>query len=127
MVFHHSYIHHLYRDGAQGVVNLLNQLDAWRRPERIRPWILCCRCDFLGRKGFEVRPFPRADYLYEIFQLCLGVTAQEFVKQGLKGAAIKEAMYQRRIKLTEDFMSTLPSSELDDTAYIMPAAETFTD
>lgn len=123
VVHHHSRMHHLYRKGADGVVCLLDDLDAWRRPERIKPWILCCKCDFLGRKGFENRPFPRADYLYEIFKLCLTVTAKEFVAQGLKGLEIRDAMHKRRAELVEEFMRSLPASELDDSANSLPAAE----
>lgn len=127
VVFYHSFIHHLYREGAKGVVMLLDHLDAWRRPERIKPWILCCKCDFLGRKGFESRPFPRAEYLYEMFVICQTVTAKEFVAQGLKGIAIKEAMFARRVDLVKEFMSTLPPSELDDSANSLPAAELIRD
>lgn len=64
VVLYHSEMHHLYRKGAQGIVSLLDKLDAWRKPERIEPFVLCCMCDFLGRKGFENRPFPRAQYFY---------------------------------------------------------------
>lgn len=127
VVFYHSFIHHLYREGAKGVVMLFDHLDAWRRPERIKPWILCCKCDFLGRKGFESRPFPRAEYLYEMFVICQTVTAKEFVAQGLKGIAIKEAMFARRVDLVKEFMSTLPPSELDDSANSLPAAELIRD
>lgn len=122
VVKYHSVIHHLYREGAEGVVKLLDDLDAWRRPERIKPWILCCKCDFLGRKGFESRPFPRADYLYEMFVICRTVKAQEFIEQGLKGIEIKLAMHKQRVALVEEFMQTLPSSELDDSANSVPAS-----
>lgn len=127
VVHYHSRMHHLYRKGPEGVVALLDSLDAWRRPERIKPWILCCKCDFLGRKGFENRPFPRADYLYEIFKFCFTVKASEFVAQGLKGLAIREAMFQKRVSLVDEFMRTLPASELDDSANSLPAAETILD
>ena len=127
VVFYHSFIHHLYRGGAEGVVMLLNHLDAWRRPERIKPWVLCCKCDFLGRKGFESRPFPRADYLYEMFVICQTVSPKEFVAQGLKGTAIRDAIFQRRVELVQTFMQTLPQSELDDSANSMPPADSVRD
>lgn len=127
VVFYHSFVHHLYQEGAYGIVMLLNHLDAWRRPERIKPWILCCKCDFLGRKGFEARPFPRAEYLYEMFSICRTVTAKEFVEQGLKGAAIKDAMFERRVALVAEFMKTIPQGELDDHDNSSPAAESVRD
>lgn len=127
VVFYHSYIHHLYQGGAEGIVMLLDHLDAWRRPERIKPWVLCCKCDFLGRKGFENRPFPRAEYFYEMFTICQMVTAKEFVAQGLRGPAIGEAMHNRRVELVRTFMESLPKSELDDSANSFPAAESILD
>ena len=127
VVFYYSFVHHLYQEGAYGIVMLLNHLDAWRRPERIKPWILCCKCDFLGRKGFEARPFPRAEYLYEMFSICRTVTAKEFVEQGLKGAAIKDAMFERRVALVAEFMKTIPQGELDDHDNSSPAAESVRD
>lgn len=127
VVLYHSRMHHLYRRGAEGVVKLLDSLDAWRRPERIKPWILCCKCDFLGRKGFENRPFPRAEYFYEIFSLCQTVTAKEFVAAGLKGVEIKEAMHNKRVQLVREFMQTLPHSEIDDYANSLPAADSVRD
>lgn len=124
VVYYHTYIHYLYEDGARGIVTLLDHLDAWRRPERIKPWILCCKCDFLGRKGFENRPFPRADYLNEMFVICQTVTAKEFVAQGLKGIAIKQAMFDRRVELIDTFLKTIPRTEIDNSANSQPPAET---
>lgn len=127
VVYHHSFVHHLYRKGAEGIVQLFDELDAWRRPERIKPWVLCCKCDFLGRKGFENRPFPRAEYLMEMFAICRTVTAKEFVQQGLQGLAIKDAIFKRRVELLNTFMQTLPQTEIDDLANSLPAAESYRD
>lgn len=124
VILYHNDIHHLYRHGAEGVVDLLEKLDGFRRPERVKVFINCCKCDFLGRKGFENRPFPRAEYLTAIFALCLGVKAKEFVDQGLSGPQIKDAIRAKRIRLTEDFMKHMPKSELDDSANSMPPHHT---
>lgn len=121
VILYHSEMHHLYRKGPAGIVDLLDHLDAWRRPERIKPWILCCKCDFLGRKGFENRPFPRADYFLGMFALCSTVKASEFVALGYKGREIGEMMRLKRIKLIEDYFEILPRSEIDDSSNEMPA------
>ena len=122
VVYYHSFMHHVYRGGPEGVVDLLDKLDAWRRPWRIKPWVLCCKCDFLGRLGFENRPFPRADYFLGMFSLCATVKADEFVKQGFKGKEIGEQMRKRRIALMRDYFKMLPRSEEDDSANEMPPA-----
>ncbi len=121
VVLYHSEMHHLYRKGPSGIVDLLDHLDAWRRPNRIKPWVLCCKCDFLGRKGFENRPFPRADYFLGMFSLCSTVKAQEFVDKGFKGKEIGEQIRLKRIKLVEDYFEILPKGEIDDSSNEMPA------
>lgn len=127
VVFHHSYMHHLYRNGAEGIVNLLDKLDAWRRPQRIKPFVQCCKCDFLGRKGFENRPFPRADYFLAIFSLCLSVKASEFISLGYTGKDIGIKMHEKRVELVKDFMKMLPQGEIDDSLNEMPPISEFKD
>lgn len=127
VVFHHSYMHHLYRNGAEGIVNLLDKLDAWRRPQRIKPFVQCCKCDFLGRKGFENRPFPRADYFLAIFSLCLSVKAGEFISLGYTGKDIGSKMHEKRVGLVKDFMKMLPQGEIDDSLNEMPPISEFKD
>ena len=120
VVYYHSFMHHLYRNGPEGIVDLLNNLDAWRRPYRIKPFVQCCKCDFLGRKGFENRPFPRADYLLAMFSLCLTVNAQEFIQQGFSGKEIGNKMYEKRVALIREFFNMLPKGEIDDSLNEMP-------
>ena len=127
VVFHHSYMHHLYRNGAEGIVNLLDKLDAWRRPQRIKPFVQCCKCDFLGRKGFENRPFPRADYFLAIFSLCLSVKAGEFISLSYTGKDIGIKMHEKRVELVKDFMKMLPQGEIDDSLNEMPPISEFMD
>lgn len=123
VVLYHSAMHHVYRHGAEGIVSLLDSLDAWRKGELIKPWVLCCKCDFLGRLGFSNRPFPRADYFLGAFSLCRSVTAKEFVEQGARGAQIGELMHKRRVELVSEYLKELPKSEIDDSANEMPPAD----
>ncbi len=115
VVFNHSYMHHLYKNGAASIVDLFNALDAYRRPERVKPFALCCRADFLGRKGFENRPFPRYEYFLAMFSLTYhNINVKEFIDKGLKGEEIKKAIYNRRVELIQQFMQDMPKNELND-------------
>ena len=107
--------------------DLLDELDAWRRPQRIKPFVQCCKCDFLGRKGFENRPFPRADYFLAIFSLCLSVKAGEFISQGCTGKDIGIKMHEKRVALVKEFMKMLPQGEIDDSLNEMPPISEFKD
>lgn len=114
VVLYHSYMHHLYRKGGQGIVALFNHLDAWRKPQRVEPFALCCKCDFLGRTGFENRLFKRYDYFLKIFDLCNQVKASKFVELGFKGKQISEKLQLERERLVDEYLKTLPQGELDD-------------
>lgn len=121
VVLYHQDMHHLYRNGASGIVSMFNKLDAWRKPERVKPFALCCKCDFLGRKGFEDRPFPRANYFLKMFEICKEVKAKEFVEQGFIGKDIGEKMMEKRALLIEEYVKTIPLNELDDSNNEVPA------
>ncbi len=123
VVRYHSDMHHVYRNGGEGIVSLFDALDAWRKPELIKPWVLCCKCDFLGRLGFSNRPFPRADYILGAFALCRNITAREFVERGAKGSEIRDLMHEKRVALVNEYLTQLPKSELDDSANEMPPAD----
>lgn len=123
VVRYHSDMHHVYRDGGEGIVSLFDALDAWRKPELVKPWVLCCKCDFLGRLGFSNRPFPRADYILGAFALCRNITAREFVEKGAKGSEIRDLMHAKRVALVNEYLTQLPKSELDDSANEMPPAD----
>ena len=114
VVLNHSTMHHLYRNGAEGIVKLFNAIDAFRKPNRVKPFAQCCKCDFLGRKGFEERPFPRMEYFLEMFEICNSVKAGEFVEQGFTGLQIKEEVFKRRVNLIEEYFRSIPANELND-------------
>ena len=114
VVLYHNQFHDLAAGGAEGIVRLFEALDAYRRPNRILPYLYCCKADFLGRKGFEKAPFPRFDIALEMFNLTKQVTAAPFVKEGLKGPDIAKAIHERRVALINDYILTLPDDMLAD-------------
>jgi len=42
------------------MIRVLEQCDAWRRPERFAEVLDACECDYRGRLGFAERPYPQA-------------------------------------------------------------------
>ena len=80
------------------VLKLIEQLDAFRRPERVENFLLACEADKRGRLGHADTPYPQADYLRAAFAAARTITAQAFVERGLEGPAIAEAQRQARIK-----------------------------
>lgn len=80
------------------VLGLFEQLDAFRRPERIEPFLIACEADKRGRLGLSESEYPQADHLRRAFAAAAAVAAQEFVERGLRGPAIGEAMRKARVE-----------------------------
>jgi tRNA nucleotidyltransferase/poly(A) polymerase len=78
------------------VLKLFEQLDAFRRPERVEQFVLACEADARGRAGLEQRDYPQADYLRAAFAVARQVDPRAFVAQGLQGPAIAQALHQAR-------------------------------
>lgn len=114
VVRYHSYMHNLYQSGAKGLVKLFDSIDAQRKPQRVEPFALCCKCDFLGRTGYENRAFPRYDHFLKMLEIYQSVTAKESVEAGFKGMEIKDDMTRRRVLAFESFINNLPQSETDN-------------
>lgn len=110
----HSDFHHLDKNGPEGVVAVFEKLDAFRRPQRLQPWLDCCAGDFLGRKGFEHLHFERPHYVKRIFEAAAAVNAAPFVAAGLKGPAVAQAVHEARVRVCAEVMAHLPEDALND-------------
>lgn len=95
---HHLVAHRALELKPSTVVRLLERLDAFRRPERLEPFLLACEADRRGRSGREQAPYPQAEFLHRAHAEAADVKAKKFVEGGLKGPAIAEAMHAERVK-----------------------------
>src|SRR5690606_11550616 len=59
----HTHAHRAFELRPTTLLQLLKQLDAFRRPQRWEDFILCCEADSRGRTGFEDRDYPQSNYL----------------------------------------------------------------
>ena len=77
------------------VVELLERVDAFRRPERFEEFLQACECDFRGRPGYEGRPFPEANYLRQAVHAAQTIDAAA-VARNADPARVREAIFQAR-------------------------------
>ena len=82
------------RDGT--LLEVLEALDAFRRPQRLEDFLLACEADSRGRPGFEKAEFAQPQLFREAYQAAAAVRVEALLEQGLKGKAIAEALHQRR-------------------------------
>jgi tRNA nucleotidyltransferase (CCA-adding enzyme) len=95
---HHLTVHRALELRPGTVIGLFERIDAFRRPQRLEPFLLACEADRRGRKGREDEAYPQADFLRRAHASAAGVAARPFVEAGLKGAAIAEAVHAERVK-----------------------------
>ncbi|MGB9428390.1 MAG: multifunctional CCA addition/repair protein [Gammaproteobacteria bacterium] len=60
---YHGLVHRAKELRAETLLKLLQNTDAFRRPERFEQFLLACEADARGRKGLEDAPYPQAAYL----------------------------------------------------------------
>ncbi len=94
---HHLHCHKAFQLKASTLLKIFNQLDVWRKPKEFDAFVMACKADFLGREGFENRPYPQEQYLKDAMTAATKVNAKAFVEQGLQGLEIKEAMAKARL------------------------------
>jgi tRNA nucleotidyltransferase (CCA-adding enzyme) len=95
---HHLEAHRAFELRPATVLELLETLDGFRRPERLRLFLLACEADKRGRLGLAEAAYPQADYLRAAQAAAAAVVAAPFVAQGLSGVAIGTAMRAARLR-----------------------------
>jgi tRNA nucleotidyltransferase (CCA-adding enzyme) len=94
---HHLLCHTAFQLRPQTVLKLFEELDAFRRPERVRHYTLACEADARGRAGLEERDYPQPQYLRQAHAAAVQVTGRTFVEQGLQGMDVADAVRRERV------------------------------
>jgi tRNA nucleotidyltransferase (CCA-adding enzyme) len=103
---YHGYTHRLYELRPKTVHKLLAGLDAFRRPQRLRDFLIVCEADYRGRKGFYARPYPQAEDLWRLYEAASRMPADGFA-QGVAGWLRGEAVRRARIRCIADLLPAL--------------------
>jgi len=106
----HTLVHRAAELRPATVFQLLEDTDAFRRPERFAELLRACEADARGRSGRESLPYPQADYLRVAHAVAAAVTLSAQERVGLPGPAIGEELRRRRqaaiSELKPDFSGT---------------------
>ena len=94
---HHLVCHKIQEVRDTTLLDLLENLDAFRRPARFAQFVIACEADARGRKGLENREYPQAAYLREARDLAASVSLSEADREGLAGPQIAELMRRERL------------------------------
>jgi tRNA nucleotidyltransferase (CCA-adding enzyme) len=80
------------------LLELLEKLDAFRRPERFEGFVIACEADARGRKGLEDRDYPQSGYLRAARKAAASVVLTSEEREGLKGEEIAALIRKRRVE-----------------------------
>ncbi len=94
---YHAQVHKAEELRPATMLTLLEQVDAFRRPERFAELLLACESDARGRTGLENRPYPQVAYLLRARDAAAAVTLTEAERGGLQGKAIGEKIREKRL------------------------------
>lgn len=111
---HHTREHlliHIVRDLRPAtLLELLERLDAFRKPDRLARVCEASVCDARGRLNFEHCAYPQVDYLNAAYQTAAAVPSKQVIADGFVGAAVSEELKKRRIAALTDFKTAQKSA-----------------
>ena len=98
----HTHCHRALELKSTTIVSLLENCDAFRRPERFEQFLISCEADARGREGLEHEPYPQADYLRHAFGAACTVNTADIAAQH-SGSKIPAAIQKSRQKAVADY------------------------
>jgi tRNA nucleotidyltransferase (CCA-adding enzyme) len=88
------------------VLETLEALDAFRKPERVELFALACEADFRGRPGYETRPYPQGSLLRAAFTAAQGVDTSAVASGLQNGTEIGRRIREARISAINAVVSS---------------------
>lgn len=100
---YHLHMHKITELRPKTVVELLEKLDAFRRPARFEQFLIACEADARGRKGLEERDYPQPEFLRRAREIAAGVTLSEEERADLQGFEIAKRLHDKRKRALKHF------------------------
>lgn len=95
---YHLHVHKIKELKPSTVLKLFEGVDAFRRPERVKDFLLACEADSRGRGGMENNAYPQADYFRQALTAADSIDVKAFVKKGLQGKVLTDKIHAARIQ-----------------------------
>ena len=91
----HGLVHRALELRAGTLVELLERVDAFRRPERFEEFLRACECDFRGRPGYDAKPYPGPEHLRAALAAAQSIDAAA-IARAANPANVRAAIFQAR-------------------------------
>jgi tRNA nucleotidyltransferase (CCA-adding enzyme) len=94
---YHLHYHRAMEMKASTILKLLQNIDAFRKPERFERFLLACEADARGRTGYENRLCPQTDWLRSALAAAAGVDPKPLLDKGLSGKTLGQELHKRKL------------------------------
>ena len=94
----HLKIHRARELKPATILDLLETLDAFRRPQRLEQVLLVAEADMRGRSGREMEAYPQAGILHACFKAATEIDTENIARRLKNGPAIAQGIREQRIE-----------------------------
>lgn len=105
---HHLRCHKLLEMRPRSIMRLLEALDAFRRPERVKHFAQTCEADARGRLGMEDREYPQGELLVACAAAAKIIDNRPLLDAGYEGLKLAEQIRRMRIKAIAQCVASAP-------------------
>lgn len=106
----HLNVHRCEELRPQTLLELLERMQALRKPDVFELALQSCLCDARGRKNFEESNYPQVPYLQAAAKIARTVEAKDVVAAGFSGVKVGEELKARRIAALKSWKERLIST-----------------
>jgi tRNA nucleotidyltransferase (CCA-adding enzyme) len=99
----HLNVHRCAELRPETLLELLERMQALRKPDAFEWALQACLCDARGRKGFEQCDYPQVRYMQDAAQIALGMEAKDVIAAGFNGAKVGVELKRRRIEALKEW------------------------
>lgn len=104
---HHLDCHRVKEMRPDTILNKLEAMDAFRRPDRFMQFLVTCEADARGRKGLEKRDYPQAGYFQSMLDAAKQIDTEAITGRDISGKEIADEIRMLRCKAIEDMAGKL--------------------
>lgn len=105
----HTHCHKALELTPHTLLSTLERLDAFRRPQRFKQFLLACEADARGRTGLEQLNYPQPGFFQKIYEIAAAVDIKPLLVRGLTGKTLGDALHQQRIAQIKHYLASLKS------------------
>jgi tRNA nucleotidyltransferase (CCA-adding enzyme) len=101
---HHLRCHKLLEMHPRSILRLLEALDAFRRPDRVKCFAQTCEADARGRLGLEDREYPQSLLLVKCGEVANDTDIKLLLDEGYQGLKLAEQIRRLRLGAIKRYM-----------------------